>query len=242
MKFRLKLFFGHLVVSLIVAMLVLALIFGVWYPSPFDKALGVGSVLIILLAIDVILGPLMTLILAKEGKKGLKFDLIVIGIVQLSALCYGLYNINKGRPVAVAFDVSRFEIVQNHMVQDKRHREILQQYSQEQGQKIPIIAIRPPKDDDEFLQRMNNEMELGKFTVADYGLYQPLEKDFHVIQAHIKPLAKFSTPNNKAKNEQIFAQYPQADGFVSIFTNHQSLTALIDSKNKKVVAVLNLEP
>lgn len=203
--FRIKYFLPHLLISLLIAVFSWLLIFKVWYPQPLDVALGVGQVVVIMLAIDVILGPLMTLILAKEGKKGLKFDLIVIGIVQLSALCYGLYNINKGRPVAVAFDISRFEIVQNHMVQDKRHREILQQYAQEQGQKIPIIAIRPPKDDDEFLQRMNNEMELGKFTVADYGLYQPLEKDFHVIQAHIKPLAKFSTPNNKAKNEQIFA-------------------------------------
>ena len=46
-----------------------------------------------LLAIDVILGPVLGFIVFKEGKKTLKMDLAIIIVLQLSALSYGLFSI-----------------------------------------------------------------------------------------------------------------------------------------------------
>ena len=37
-------------------------------------------------SVDVTLGPLITLIIFKPGKKGLLFDLVVIGMMQSAAL------------------------------------------------------------------------------------------------------------------------------------------------------------
>ena len=36
-----------------------------------------------------VVGPLLTLIVFRAGKPGMKFDLAVIGLVQVAALAYG---------------------------------------------------------------------------------------------------------------------------------------------------------
>lgn len=112
MKFRLLCFGSHLFVSFIIALLSLFVVFLLWYPSPLDAALGVADIFLLLLCIDVIVGPLLTLLVAKQSKKTLKMDLLVIGILQLAALSYGLYIVAQGRPVWMVYDNNRFEVVQ----------------------------------------------------------------------------------------------------------------------------------
>ena len=51
-----------------------------------------------LLAIDVIVGPLLSLLVYKEGKKTLKMDLSIIVLVQILAMSYGVYVIAQSRP------------------------------------------------------------------------------------------------------------------------------------------------
>ena len=95
---RLKLFLSHLSLSFLIALLVIGLVFFIWYPSPLATAVGVTHIFLMLLVIDVILGPLLGLLVYKEGKKTLKFDLSVIILIQIAALCYGVFSIEQGRP------------------------------------------------------------------------------------------------------------------------------------------------
>ena len=74
-----------------------------------------------LLAIDVILGPVLGFIVFKEGKKTLKMDLAIIIVLQLSALSYGLFSIYQGRPVWLVFQNDHFDLVRlNDVVVDKK--------------------------------------------------------------------------------------------------------------------------
>ena len=57
MKFRLKAFATHLLVSLLVAMGSVYLVFQVWHPSPLQQAVGVTSIFLLLLTVDVVSGP-----------------------------------------------------------------------------------------------------------------------------------------------------------------------------------------
>ena len=111
-QFRLKYFVVHLSVSLLLACCCLFLVFYIWYPAPLAKAVGVTSLFFMMLAIDVILGPLLTLIVAEKRKKLLKLDLVIIFLIQISALAYGLYNISNGRPAWIVFDSLRFDVAQ----------------------------------------------------------------------------------------------------------------------------------
>jgi hypothetical protein len=101
----------HLLISVAIAAGALALMLLVWYPYPLFKAAGGDGLLLILVAVDVIIGPLITLIVFKPGKKGLKLDLAAIGTLQLAALFYGVSVVYLARPAYIVFAKDRFEVV-----------------------------------------------------------------------------------------------------------------------------------
>jgi hypothetical protein len=100
----------HLLISVTIAAAVITVMLGVWYPGPLFEAAGGTGLLYILLGVDVILGPLLTLIVFKSGKRGMKFDLAVIGTVQIAALIYGCTIVILARPVFIVFVKYQFEL------------------------------------------------------------------------------------------------------------------------------------
>lgn len=90
---------------------VLVFMVTVWYRWPLFELAGGGGITLILAGVDVTLGPLITLIIFKSGKKGLKFDLTCITVMQLAALAYGVHVVYVARPVYLVFAVDRFVLV-----------------------------------------------------------------------------------------------------------------------------------
>jgi hypothetical protein len=99
------------VICAAIAASVVTLMLAVWYPRPLFEAAGGNDLLFIVLAVDVTVGPLLTLIVFKPGKPGLKLDLAVIGALQLAALVYGLNVLALARPAFIVFAKDRFEMV-----------------------------------------------------------------------------------------------------------------------------------
>lgn len=108
---RIKAALAHFGISVFVFALFLSLVFFVWYAWPFNLTEGIAEIVYLMAGIDVVLGPLLTLIVFKAGKKSLKFDLSVIALVQVTALVYGGMIIYKERPGYVAFSEDRFYVV-----------------------------------------------------------------------------------------------------------------------------------
>lgn len=101
----------HLCISAVVAGIASALLLGVWYPPPYFHADGAGKLLALVVGVDVSIGPLLTLLVFKIGKRGLKLDLTVIAILQATALVYGFHVLVESRPVFMVAAVDRFVIV-----------------------------------------------------------------------------------------------------------------------------------
>jgi len=101
----------HVLLSCVVVGAVLVFMMTVWYPWPLFELAGGAGLTVILAGVDVTLGPLITLIIFKSGKKGLKFDLAFIAAVQATALVYGVHVVYLVRPVYLAFAVDRFVLV-----------------------------------------------------------------------------------------------------------------------------------
>lgn len=100
MNKKLKFFLVHLLVSVCLAGILLALLFFVWYPDGYYRV-GKGlEVALIVLACEVSLGPLLTLIVYKPSKpkRELLFDYSFICSVQLGFLLYGWYTLESARP------------------------------------------------------------------------------------------------------------------------------------------------
>ena len=108
----------HLSISLIVATLVGSLIYFVWYPPPYFTVAGGSKLMLLIMSVDVVIGPLLTLAVFRTGKKGLKFDLTVITLLQLSAFCYGFNVITGVRPVFIVAQLDRFVPVSANQLDD----------------------------------------------------------------------------------------------------------------------------
>jgi hypothetical protein len=101
----------HLTISATIGLIVGALLFGVWYPPPYFHAAGADVLVLLMVSVDLTLGPLLTLVVFKSGKRGLKFDLAVIAIAQTIALVYGMSIVLKSRPVFLLAVIDRFELI-----------------------------------------------------------------------------------------------------------------------------------
>lgn len=108
---RRKAALAHFSVSVFVFVLFLSLVFCVWYVWPFNLTQGISEIIYLMAIISVVLGPLLTLVVFKSGKKSLKFDLSVIAVIQVSALIYGGMIIYKERPAYIVFNVDRYRVV-----------------------------------------------------------------------------------------------------------------------------------
>ena len=101
LKYRLRASAIHLAISLSVATLAALLVFGWWYPYPYRELSGGRELFALVVAVDVVLGPLITLVIFNVAKtrRHLMMDFTVIGLLQVAALAYGLWTVFVARPV-----------------------------------------------------------------------------------------------------------------------------------------------
>jgi hypothetical protein len=101
---------AHLGMSLAVAALAAALVFFVWYPYPYREISGGRELFFLVVAVDVVLGPLLTFAIFNHKKpwRELRRDLAMIVVLQMAALGYGLWTVAVARPVHLVFEYDRF--------------------------------------------------------------------------------------------------------------------------------------
>jgi hypothetical protein len=103
----------HLTLSFIVAATAAGLVLGLWYPGAYRQLSGGWDLFQLIILVDVVLGPALTLVVFNTRKPSneLVRDLGIIAVIQASALGYGVYAVYVARPVALAFEIDRFRVV-----------------------------------------------------------------------------------------------------------------------------------
>ena len=114
MQFRLKLFSLHLLSSATVLTLVLGSLYLGWYRWPGWYLTDVTRVIVVMVCVDVVLGPTLTFIIANQKKlrRELTRDIGIIVALQLCALTYGSVQLWNGRPLYYAFSENVLQLVQ----------------------------------------------------------------------------------------------------------------------------------
>lgn len=229
MKFRLACFLAHLLVSVIIAFLSLVLVFKVWYPAPLDKALGVADVFLLLLCIDVVLGPLLTLVVAKKDKKTLKIDLMSIAVLQVAALIYGLSVVAQGRPVWLVYDSGRIEVVQAYEAETSLHAP---QFFQSLGLfKGPGWAS---------VGDVTVEQRHSQDVYAKAELLMPYVPEIAARSAlSLQVLNRFNPPDTV---EVLLKKYPHADSYLPVGAKDLPVTLLINKESGERIAIVDLRP
>ena len=239
---RIKFFLSHLIISISLALLVIGLVFFIWYPSPLATAVGVTHIFLMLLVIDVILGPLLGLLVYKEGKKTLKFDLSVIILIQIAALCYGVFSIEQGRPAWLVYNVDRFELVRKNELVDTNIQQAQSQFQQPSWFKPQYVATEFAKD----IQQRNDEMFAEVFSGISIAQrperYVELTQATTQIQQRALPLKELEQYNPKTDVEKTLAKYPKADAWLSLKANAVDMVVLVNKESASIIKIVDLRP
>ena len=116
---RLKAAAIHFGISFLIFLVLLYFILLHWYPQPLFNTDGGWRVIQIIVGVDLVLGPLLTLIVFKPGKPGLKLDMTLIAITQALALSWGVYTTYNERPAAVVFTVDAFTPIPAYQLREQ---------------------------------------------------------------------------------------------------------------------------
>lgn len=194
---------AHLLISILIAIFLAALVFFVWYPSPYRSLMGSFKLFFVVVCVDVICGPLLTLILASPTKKRREMilDLLFIAAIQLSAFAYGLYSVYEARPVALVYEKDRLRILANV---DIYHPELPQ--APKNYQKIPLFGIWQLGTRE--ISKQDDTIELLEFALQGYDIAQrpswwiPYEAARKQMQQHAKPLSSLLKKANDIEKNQ----------------------------------------
>lgn len=98
---RHRVFLTHIAISATLMLMLLSVMMLSWYPNGLFGVAGGWAGLKILLPIDMVLGPALTLLFYKPGKKSAVFDLSAIACVQIAALSFGVFAVYSQHPHAL---------------------------------------------------------------------------------------------------------------------------------------------
>lgn len=236
----------HFLVTLTLAACAAALIFLVWFPDPLQTMIGGTELFMLVVGCDLALGPLISLVIYNSRKSRLKliFDYTVVGAVQLSALTYGVFILAGTRPVYIAFNTDRIEIVAARDIDDKELAAAPAAY-----RTLPLtgpryVGVAVPMEDrnDALFQALsgNEEHMRPKF-------YVPYESLREKIVARAKPLDALTQkkPDSKPALEAAMREVSiPAERIRWLPVHHRGgfWTALIDVDDGKPVAYFDFDP
>lgn len=152
--FRLKAAGLHLLGSAVAIGLFLWLVYGYWYMHPYQIVFSTMDVVKILVGVDLVLGPLLTLIVFNVAKprKELARDLGLILAVQLSALAWGVQVTYSVRPQFAAFVGNNVYVVTGR---DVHLDELPAEISKRSWYQPPVaVSVQGPQSEAEWRQHM----------------------------------------------------------------------------------------
>ena len=245
---RYQAFGGHLLGSISVALSAAALVFLVWYPGPLAQASGVVSIFLILLGVDVVVGPCITLIVFDQAKKELKRDLAVVLALQMGALLYGMHAVFVARPVYSVFSVDRFEVVfANDLSEEK-----LAKVSAPEFKTVPlfgpkVVAARRPETAEERLQIAMNAVSGGDDVAQMPQYYEAYGLAKDPVLKRLQPIEKLRQYNKgrEAEIDQLIqrnAQRAGGIGFLPMRVKVQDLTVVVARDTAEILDTLTLSP
>ena len=245
MKSRFIAFFTHIALSSAVAILAIFMVFFVWYPSPLADAFGVTQLFIMLLSIDVIIGPILTFIVYQPLKKSLVFDLSVIALLQIIALTYGMSSIFQGRPAFVVFSADRFEVVRFVDINEESRETARAEgnISANPSWLSPQwIAAIPSKNIERRNEILFSSLQGGADLAQLPELYVPLAEVKNKMLSKAKTLHELKTRDNTSDINAKLQDYTDTVKWLPLQTKTKDIIVLIDAQSAEIIKIVDINP
>lgn len=243
---RWKAFGIHLVISALIALTVVVLVVWLWYPRPYFEAMGGGVLLRLLIGVDVVLGPVITLLIFDPGKPRLKFDLATIAVLQLAALAYGGVVMFEARPVYNVFLNDHFLTVPANSVDDDSRARAAPEFRPLPLTGPRVVAAMLPADPKETFG-ITVAAAFGGPDLTDMPhLYVPYEQAAARAASVARPLvtlAQRGRAEADAVNEFVSAHGAgRAMGYVPVRARNRDFAAIVDRKSGEIIGYLPIVP
>lgn len=202
LQFAFRWFLSHLLISVLIGAASAGLVFGLLYPMPYRDILGVSDIFLIILAVDVVCGPLLTLVLASPSKSQSErfVDLLLVGFVQVVALLYGLHAVWIARPVIMAFEVDRLVVVTANEIRSNELSQAPEGLRSLPWYGVLRVGTRAPASRDELFK----SVELAGAGVSPGmipGWWLPWDDQVEAIKKRSKPLMELINRRPEYKGE-----------------------------------------
>lgn len=245
---RVKASFIHLGLSLAVAAIAALLVFAIWYPYPYREISGGRELFLLVVAVDVVLGPLITLAVFNRMKTRavLSRDLTVVGLLQLAALGYGLWTVYIARPVHLVFEVDRFRAVHAIEVPLEMLSKISSKVNAMPITGPSLLSLRPFKDAKEKSDVTMEEIE-GLPLAARPDFWQPYPEGVSGVIKAARPVnslkERFGSRTADIERAIAATGRPAATlAYLPLVSRNLTWTVLLDTKTADVVGYLALDP
>ena len=167
----------HLLCSVVVALLAAALVFGLWYPFPYRELSGGRELFLLVVVVDVVCGPLLTLVLFNPTKPRAELwrDLGLVALIQLGALGYGLWTVWEARPLFLVQEIDRFKVIAAPDLRDASIAGLPAELQPHWWAGPLTVAIREPKDAKERQMVLFESLQGGRDYAERPEFYLPYE-------------------------------------------------------------------
>jgi hypothetical protein len=247
MRFRLAALGLHLLASCVVLTVTLGGLYLGWYRWPGWYLADAVQVTMVLAGVDVVVGPMLTFIIASPVKprRVLLRDIALIATVQLIALAYGTVSLWHGRPLYYAFSEDVLQLVQAYDIEDaelaiarKQNAPLLPHWYN-----LPRWIWAPlPQDSEERDKIMASAVSGGSDVISMPRYYKPWDAGLPALRSQLKKIDDLKYFSGKEKT--LLAARVRAAGLAADQPNAIALTgrgrpllAVFDRANFKILGV-----
>lgn len=235
----------HLIGSAVIVSVAVYFIFFVWYPGHLSRAIGVLSVVALLVFVDLAIGPLLTFIVYDRHKKSLRIDLSIIIALQLVAFIYGMHALFIGRPAFEVFVRDRFEVVRAHEVGKDQW-----QAAQAPFNRAPVfgplrVAAIGPVDSQRRSEILLSAAGGGADLAQMPEFYVTLAQAKGEIAAKAQPIARLKEYNRDAQQvvDALSSRFAtQPIGFLPLKAPARDMAVIVNTSTGEVLDTVDLRP
>ena len=236
---KLTAFSIHVLFSVAIISIFMWLVTQLWFPDILFSLENVWEGLQILIPVDAILGPLLTLILFVPGKKGLFGDILIIAFIQIIALVFGGLTIYNQRPEVIVFAGDRFEIITS---KEFDRENFAKDYFHDIELTRPFIVYSlPGQNEEERTNFVLNNIQYQRMSER----YRPISNYRPDVIKKALSLSKFVAENDKSEETlKDFKAQHNEDGVLLFILEGTTKFAriLVLDNNLKHVGYLDLNP
>jgi hypothetical protein len=249
MNFRLRSFGLHLLASAITLAIIFGTLYVGWYRWPGWYLADVSRVVLVMAGVDVVVGPLLTFIVAgpRKPRRELARDIMVIVTIQLFALVYGTMSVWNGRPLYYAFSENLLQVVQAYDI-DPREWALARQQQPEfapHWYSLPRWVWAPlPQDSAVRNKIVASAIAGGDDVISMPRYFKPWEQGLPALRTQLKRVDDqkfFSGVEKKRLKERMRAAGMAADrpDTIPMTGRGRPLLAVLDPASMKIASMFS---